>query len=136
MCAQAVRIVELVGGRTNPLSQQAVARAVLAEAEADYSLAMRRSMLDYVLLDREERARLGIALVPAATLDRQGVREYGALRQDMPWHERVLESRAALEPAGAHPLFLTHPVAVALLALFETRSAPPARATAPPPFLL
>ena len=110
-------------GRPCPLSQPAVARAVLTEAEADYSLAMRRSMLDYVLLDREERARLGITVVPARTLDVQGGarREYGALRQNMPWHERVLESRAALEPTGAHPLYLTHPVAVALLSLFETR---------------
>nr|XP_015207526.1 PREDICTED: dynein heavy chain 3, axonemal-like [Lepisosteus oculatus] len=77
------------------------------EVEEVYTVAMRKSILDYVLLDPEEQERLGILLQH---------RSFSSAGRDVfPWRERVKSARTRLRGA----LFNTHPVMTRLLHSFD-----------------
>ncbi|XP_043569115.1 dynein axonemal heavy chain 3-like [Chiloscyllium plagiosum] len=74
-----------------------------------YSGAMRKAILDYVLLDPFEQERLGIDLLPK--------RSNTAGRGRLPWHESVKSAREKL----TDNLYITHPVMSSILLNFQTR---------------
>ena len=58
--------------------------ALDAEVKSDYVTAAKRSVLDYLLLDAEERQRLGISVRP-------GPWEPSVVRAPVPWHQNFLQ---------------------------------------------
>ena len=53
--------------------------------KSDYVTAAKRSVLDYLLLDKEERERLGISVRP-------GPWEPRVVRAPVPWHQNFLQA--------------------------------------------
>ncbi|XP_062929153.1 dynein axonemal heavy chain 3-like [Mobula hypostoma] len=79
------------------------------EIESMYTTAIRKAILDYVLLDPMEQGRLGIELPPKKS-DTAG-------RGRFPWHESVEGARLLLRDN----LYITHPVMSMILLDFQTR---------------
>ena len=55
------------------------------EVRADYVVAAKKSILDYILLDKEEKERLNISVRPEAWQPR-------VIRAPVPWHQNFLQS--------------------------------------------
>eukprot|EP01137_Pigoraptor_chileana_P014033 Opistho-2@68204 len=68
--------------------QSLLVEQLVAEMTADYTVSLKKSILDYVLRDAEEQARLRIAVPPRAT---ERLRE-----SHYPWHTSVEDSRKYL----------------------------------------
>ncbi|CAH2277605.1 Hypothetical predicted protein [Pelobates cultripes] len=79
------------------------------EAEEHYTNAIKKSILDYLLLDPLEQERLGIVIPPKIS--------NSAGREHFPWHESMHEARAKLE----RNLHITHPVMSAILFNFYSK---------------
>ncbi|XP_048589777.1 dynein axonemal heavy chain 3-like isoform X2 [Nematostella vectensis] len=79
------------------------------EMEAEYVKSVKKSILDYVLLDPAEQRRLGLHMPEQSV--------FSAGREPYPWHERVVLCKEQLE----QHLFITHPVLRNLLYLWETQ---------------
>jgi dynein heavy chain len=77
------------------------------EVKADYGVALRQSILDYILLDEKERIRLCIP--PMAPPYRPRV-----ARAPVPWHDELIGTKQHIE----ENLFITNPVMGDLLRLF------------------
>ncbi|XP_063786085.1 dynein axonemal heavy chain 3-like [Pseudophryne corroboree] len=78
------------------------------EVEENYTYAIKKSILDYILLDPMEQQRLGIE-IPEKMSNRTG-------RDQFPWHESVNVARVKLI-SGLH---ITHPVMSKVLLHFYT----------------
>ena len=57
-----------------------------AEVKHDYIVAAKKSVLDYILLDPEERDRLNISVRPVTWSPR-------VVRAPVPWHQNYLQAR-------------------------------------------
>jgi len=73
------------------------------EMEEGYVNSLKQAILDYILLDTNEQARLGV------TLPEQEIKSAG--REYFPWHERVVSARSFLERS----LHTTHAIMLDLL---------------------
>ncbi|XP_032809855.2 dynein axonemal heavy chain 3-like isoform X2 [Petromyzon marinus] len=82
------------------------------EVSDEYERATKKAVLDYVLLDRREQARLGLAALPPKPSNSAG-------RERFPWHDAVGRARDALSGR----LYATHPVVTAVLDNFQRRYA-------------
>jgi dynein heavy chain len=78
------------------------------EIISDYNRSLCKAMLDYILLDPEERKRLKIHNFPA---------EYPAIviRAPIPWHNTFVISSHVLH----HRLFIVNPILLSLRDLWE-----------------
>ncbi|EDV21418.1 uncharacterized protein TRIADDRAFT_60039 [Trichoplax adhaerens] len=74
-----------------------------------YYLSVKKAILDYILLDKQEQKRLGIATRPKLPLP--------AGREYFPWHESMSEAKQNLESS----LFTTHAVTRELINLWITK---------------
>ncbi|PVD24893.1 hypothetical protein C0Q70_15383 [Pomacea canaliculata] len=81
----------------------------LQEMDEDYRVAVRRAILDYILLDPVEQDRLGLAMPFKPS--------HSAGRDSFPWHSRVLATRTFMET----DLYITHPVMIKILYHFESK---------------
>ncbi|CAH1783206.1 unnamed protein product, partial [Owenia fusiformis] len=81
----------------------------LEEMEDDYRGAVKKAMVDYVLLDPEEQERLGVPLPPKPS--------HSAGRESFPWHDRIMKSRDFMTTE----LYITHSIMPALLYHFEAK---------------
>ncbi|XP_068129764.1 dynein axonemal heavy chain 3-like [Hyperolius riggenbachi] len=81
------------------------------ETEDDYTRAIRKSMLDYILLDPVEQQRLGIQVSSKIS--------NSAGRERFPWHESINAARTKLQ----NDLHIVHPVMSKVLHLFHTKYA-------------
>ena len=81
---------------------------VLVEVENSYKLAIKQSIVDYILLDPEEQIRLSIPPFVDHYLPRTA-------RAPVPWHESVLQSKKAIE----ENLYITNQVMLELLCIFK-----------------
>ena len=84
--------------------------ALDAEVRSDYITAAKRSVLDYILLDTEERARLGISLRPEPWQPR-------VVRAPVPWHQNFLQAKQFCR----HNLFSLNTVMIKLNDLWWRR---------------
>ncbi|XP_041110137.1 dynein heavy chain 3, axonemal-like isoform X2 [Polyodon spathula] len=89
--------------------QGAALQALREEVESVYAQAMKKSILDYILLDPAEQARLGITLTAKPS--------HSAGRECFPWQERVQHGRSRLMGA----LYPTHPVMARILHSFHSK---------------
>ncbi|KAJ3188443.1 Dynein heavy chain 3, axonemal [Gaertneriomyces sp. JEL0708] len=81
---------------------------VLEEIHQEYKIALKRAVLDYILLDPTEQQRLAIEpflnpYVPHIA------------RAPVPWHQNVVDSKVAIEDN----LFVTNPVFLEVLKIYE-----------------
>ncbi|XP_053575219.1 dynein axonemal heavy chain 3-like [Bombina bombina] len=81
------------------------------EAEGSYLNAIKKSILDYLLLDPHEQERLGIE-VPKKTSNSSG-------RERFPWHKSVNVACGRMK----NNLYITHPIMSAVLLNFYTKYA-------------
>ncbi|XP_051776026.1 dynein axonemal heavy chain 3-like isoform X1 [Erpetoichthys calabaricus] len=79
------------------------------EVQSVYREALKKAILDYVLLEPAEQARLGVHLPSKVS--------HSAGRLGFPWHERVKHSHSKL----LETLYITHPVMGRLLHLFRNK---------------
>ncbi|XP_031754732.1 dynein heavy chain 3, axonemal [Xenopus tropicalis] len=79
------------------------------EAEEDYTNAIKKSILDYILLDPEEQQRLGIEISPKI--------HSGAGREAFPWRDNLHCARSKLKSR----LHITHPIMPAILLNFYSK---------------
>ncbi|KAM8971996.1 dynein axonemal heavy chain 3-like [Pelodytes ibericus] len=79
------------------------------EAEENYTNAIKKSILDYLLLDPMEQERLGIEISPKIS--------NSAGRDRFPWHENIQKARNKLKKN----LHITHPVMSMILFNFHTK---------------
>ncbi|XP_053383461.1 dynein axonemal heavy chain 3-like [Mercenaria mercenaria] len=84
----------LTNHELNPMIQD-----LSEEINHDYEYSIRKSIVDYILKDSEEKARLHIATVPKSFPQR-------IIRAPVPWHETFLEMK---EYNRTH-LFITNPI--------------------------
>ncbi|KAK1169287.1 dynein heavy chain 7, axonemal-like, partial [Acipenser oxyrinchus oxyrinchus] len=89
--------------------QGAALQTLSEEVEGMYAEAMKKSILDYILLDPAEQARLGITLTAKPS--------HSAGRECFPWQKRVQQSRSRLRGA----LYPTHPVMGRILHNFHSK---------------
>jgi len=75
----------------------------------DYNFAVRRAILDYVLLDKEEQDRVGVNLPPKPS--------HCAGRFEFPWQDRMEDMREFM----ANQVYTTHPVLIQLLNHYEKK---------------
>ncbi|XP_053376707.1 dynein axonemal heavy chain 3-like [Mercenaria mercenaria] len=85
------------------------ARHFLQEMEEDRRYAIKKAIMDYILLDQKEQTRLGIPipLKPSNSAGRLG----------FPWHQRVNEAREFMRK----DLYITHPVMYNILYHFHSK---------------
>ncbi|KNE55583.1 hypothetical protein AMAG_01474 [Allomyces macrogynus ATCC 38327] len=81
---------------------------LLAEVRASYNLAFKKSIVDYILLDADERKRLMIPRVPYPYQPK-------IARAPFPWHDSVHVTKQFVEAN----LFITNPVMRQLLVIFQ-----------------
>ncbi|KAI8825240.1 dynein heavy chain and region D6 of dynein motor-domain-containing protein [Fimicolochytrium jonesii] len=81
---------------------------VLKEINDDYTLALKRSIIDYILLDPTEQDRLCIP--PFLTRYTPRV-----ARAPVPWHEEYIAAKGSL----SDNLFITNPVMLSVLEVFD-----------------
>ncbi|GAB1598116.1 dynein heavy chain 3, axonemal-like [Argonauta hians] len=82
---------------------------LLKEIEEDYTEAIKKAILDYILLDPSEQARLGVFIQPQAI---------SFMKHDgFPWHSSANEAKSFLK----NNLFITHPVNAAILHNFQLK---------------
>ncbi|KAJ3094397.1 Phosphoglucomutase-2, partial [Physocladia obscura] len=81
-------------------------KEMIAEIEADYNIALKQSIVDYILLDGKERERLKIPPLPARHVPR-------IARAPVPWHETVVGVKQGME----ENLLITNPVMLELLGI-------------------
>ncbi|KAJ3206419.1 Dynein heavy chain 7, axonemal [Entophlyctis luteolus] len=79
---------------------------IVSEIQADYCIALKQSIVDYILLDAKERDRLKIPPLPPRYVPR-------IARAPVPWHETV----NAVKGFMAENLLITNPAMLNLLAL-------------------
>jgi dynein heavy chain len=79
-------------------------------AKALYKWALKKSILDYILLDPTERVRLRIFQVELG-------HEPCLIRGPLPWHNNVVTCREVMR----NSLFHTHPVIIALRRLWDSK---------------
>ncbi|KAK7495478.1 hypothetical protein BaRGS_00013176, partial [Batillaria attramentaria] len=81
----------------------------LEEMDGDYRLAVRKAILDYVLIDPVEQERLGLPMPhkPSNSAGREG----------FPWHDSVAAAREFMKTE----LYITHPVMNKILFHFQTK---------------
>jgi dynein heavy chain len=83
-------------------------RQLFSEVQETYSLAFKKSIVDYILLDPEERYRLMIPRVPFTYVPR-------IARAPFPWHDNVVSAKEFMHDN----LFITNPVMLRLLGIFH-----------------
>lgn len=89
-------------------SLQGTRKNVIGEIKEDYDLAIKQSIVDYILLDPTEQRRLQIP----PFLERYVPR---LARAPVPWHEDVGKSKAGME----QDLYVTNPMMRELLTAFS-----------------
>ncbi|KAI9206289.1 dynein heavy chain and region D6 of dynein motor-domain-containing protein [Polychytrium aggregatum] len=87
---------------------QGTYREVLDEIRESYYLALKQSVVDYILLDPKEQLRLSIP--PFATVYVPRI-----ARAPVPWHESVISTKSFI----TDNLFITNPVMVRLLDIYS-----------------
>ena len=80
------------------------------EVRGDYVVAAKKSILDYILLDQEEKERLEMSVRPEAWEPR-------VIRAPVPWHQAFLQSRQFCR----HNLFSLNTVSIKLNDLWWRR---------------
>lgn len=80
---------------------------ILVEIEETYNQAVRQSIIDYILLDPTEQARLGISPFLDPYVPR-------IARAPVPWHADVIKAKEAIRDN----LYITNPVMSELLGIF------------------
>ncbi|EPZ33684.1 Dynein heavy chain domain-containing protein [Rozella allomycis CSF55] len=87
---------------------------LMEEIKKDYVLSIKRSIVDYVLLDATERKRLDISSVPRMFKD------FIPIRAPVPWSETIQTAKAFLECN----LFVTNPVMTKIIdmSVFQSES--------------
>ncbi|KAI9217055.1 dynein heavy chain, N-terminal region 2-domain-containing protein, partial [Blastocladiella britannica] len=96
---------------STPQQQSIVDKAVpllLDEVRRDYALYFKKAIVDYILLDADERERLMIPRVPASYVPR-------IIRAPFPWHDGVVVTKAYVEKN----LFITNPTMLRILGIFQ-----------------
>lgn len=83
---------------------QKIRRAVLEEIRSVHNIALRKSIVDYILMDEDERSRLGIPTFEAPFIPQ-------IVRAPVPWHNNLIETRVNVE----QNLYITNPVMLELL---------------------
>ena len=76
----------------------------------DYEFSLKKTIVDYVLLDPREMSRLDIKSVPIPFPHR-------VIRAPVPWHDRVEQSHSQI---STH-LFLTNPVITRIQNLWDSK---------------
>ncbi|XP_067685210.1 dynein axonemal heavy chain 3-like [Haliotis asinina] len=87
----------------------AATREFRQEMDREYRLAVRKAILDYVLIDATEQERLGVPM-PAKPSNLAG-------RDGFPWHDTVNSMRDFM----CNELYITHPVMRKILYHFHTK---------------
>ncbi|KAJ3297193.1 Dynein heavy chain 3, axonemal [Borealophlyctis nickersoniae] len=83
-------------------------QTLLAEFQTDYATALRRSIVDYILLDPVEQERLLIPPLPPPYTPR-------TVRAPVPWHATMVTNKGFME----ENLFITNSVMLELLRIYE-----------------
>jgi dynein heavy chain len=83
---------------------QKTRKTALEEIRLVHNIALRKSIVDYILMDGDERIRLGIPAFEAPF-------EPQIVRAPVPWHHTLIETRASVE----QNLYITNPVMLELL---------------------
>ncbi|KAL4226016.1 hypothetical protein ACF0H5_014003 [Mactra antiquata] len=91
------------------LSLPQASKDFLEEMEDDRRFAIKKAVMDYVLLDEKEQSRLGVPVPPKPS--------NSAGRLGYPWHERVNKVREFM----TEDLYITHPVMYSILYHFHTK---------------
>ena len=86
---------------------QSLFRELREEANADYIASQKTSILNYVLLDRDERDRLKVSDIPVVSQPR-------VVRAPVPWRESAVVAKDIMY----EDLFTTNPIAQSLLHLW------------------
>jgi dynein heavy chain len=92
------------------LLKRAAVHDLYLDVEKDYKFSLKRSIVDYVLLDADERRRLDIDSVPKLFMDPK------TIRAPVPWSQTYQNSKQFLESN----LFITNPVMRELLQIGST----------------
>ncbi|KAJ3049383.1 Dynein heavy chain 7, axonemal [Rhizophlyctis rosea] len=80
---------------------------IFKEVQADYTKALRKSIVNYILLDPTEQSRLSIPPPPPPYQSR-------IARAPVPWHESVLQTKLQM----SENLFITNPVMMEVLRVY------------------
>ncbi|XP_069141245.1 dynein axonemal heavy chain 3-like isoform X4 [Argopecten irradians] len=91
------------------LSVPAACKHFLKEMDDDRKYAIKKAILDYILLDPKEQQRLGVWM-PEKPSNSAG-------REVFPWHQTVLERRDFMR----RDLYITHPIMYTILYHFESK---------------
>lgn len=81
----------------------------IKEINEFYNLAMKKSILNYVLLDEKEKERLNIKKVPKVFTPRIS-------RAPVPWHDELIETKKIIN----ENLFITNPIMLEISKIFES----------------
>ncbi|KAI9354083.1 dynein heavy chain and region D6 of dynein motor-domain-containing protein [Zopfochytrium polystomum] len=81
---------------------------MIREIELEYETALKRAIVDYILLDKKEQERLSIPPLPPPYVPRTA-------RAPVPWHDDMKKVRAFI----SENLYITNPVMLRLLRLYE-----------------
>lgn len=89
-------------------SLQKERKKLVAEVFNTYDLALRQSIVDYILMDPNEQTRLGIPLFNIPYVPR-------ILRAPVPWHDSITNTKAFIN----ENLHITNPVMLELLKIYS-----------------
>ncbi|KAJ3317485.1 Dynein heavy chain 3, axonemal, partial [Blyttiomyces sp. JEL0837] len=92
----------------NSISLKSKCTEMVEEIREEYTIALRQSIVNYILLDWKERDRLKIPPLPAAYIPR-------IARAPVPWHDELIKVKAQI----ADSLYVTNPVMLDLLQIFS-----------------
>jgi dynein heavy chain, axonemal len=81
---------------------------MIKEIEQEYNIALKQSIINYILLDSRERERLCIPPLPPPYIPRTA-------RAPVPWHDEVVQVKQRV----SDNLFITNPVMVELLKIYS-----------------
>ncbi|CAG7816608.1 unnamed protein product [Allacma fusca] len=87
-----------------------VLQNLLDDSRSLYNMTLKKAVVDYILLDPEERVRVRVIVVPK-------VFPKFTIRAPNPWHQNILVCRESIR----HSLFITHPVILGIQTLWNTK---------------
>ena len=95
---------------TNLMMKKTVT-SIKNEIQADYTVAVKKAIVNYVLMDEEERRRVNIESVPSLSY------RPSIIRAPVPWRQSYLVSKQFCR----HNLFITNPVVLKLTTIWNNR---------------
>ena len=87
---------------------QKTRKEVLSEIQQSYDIALRKSIVDYILIDPKERERLSIPVFDIPYTPR-------VVRAPVPWHDSLISVKRSIE----QNLYITNPVMLELLKIYN-----------------